>query len=327
MIIFDKFNRRFTYLRLSITDRCNLKCFYCLPNGCEVSSTETELSISEINNLISAFAELGINKVRISGGEPTVRKKDLLEIIKNIKQIAGIEIVAVTTNGTFQTRYLQSLKDAGLDRINFSLDALNDITYKEVTQSGKFNNVIANINEALSIGFDKVKLNAVLLHKINDIEFKHYMQMIKDSDLTVRFIELMKTETISDELFDKYKIQASEFIDKLEADGWKQTPKAVSAGPALEYEHKDYRGNIGFITPYSNEFCKTCNRLRISNKGVLQLCLFNNESVSLRELLQSTKQKEQLKELIVKSIFNKPERHLLHKNISGNRVNLASIGG
>lgn len=325
-ILEDSQGRNFPYLRLSITDVCNFSCTYCLPNGYQKTGLEKEnLSVDEIQRLVRGFAELGTSKIRITGGEPTVRK-DYLEVAKAINAVKGIEKIAITTNGYKLDQQAEDIYNAGIRSINVSVDSLSPDKFQEITGYKYFDKVINGIDKCLELGFDKVKINAVLLNDVNDIEFDQFMLYTKMKKVDVRFIELMHTGDNVD-LFDKHHVSSDALKFKLESEGWVKTKRGLDAGPALEYSHPTHKGKMGVIAPYSKDFCKGCNRLRVSARGELQLCLFGNGRQSLRHLLQRDDQIEELKTTIQDALNYKKTTHFLHNGDYGITQNLASIGG
>lgn len=321
----DSFGRRFQYLRLSLTEKCNFRCTYCLPQGYQCRGSSDFLSFDEIQNLTQAFVQLGIKKIRLSGGEPTLRS-DIISIIADLKNISQLDTVALTTNGFRLQQLLPDLKSAGLDAINISLDSLNPNTFEFLTGSKSGKNVLHSIDQALKYDFQKIKINAVLLKNINDMEFNSFIQWVQDRPITVRFIELMQT---SDNLnfFKQHHVSIEKFRFQLESLGWKKINRKVTSGPADEYEHPNYQGRIGFISPYSKDFCAGCNRLRVSAVGGLRLCLFGQGDFNLRPLLQSKQQMHELKKIICSNLQIKNKGHRLSESICGDVASLSTIGG
>jgi cyclic pyranopterin phosphate synthase len=307
----DNFNRKFEYLRLSITDECNFKCNYCLPNGYQRSHDNEFLSHQEVNYLVQAFAELGTKKVRITGGEPSLRK-DFPEIIQSISAIKGIEKVATTTNGYRLKKDAQHWFDAGLDAINVSIDSLDAKTFHLITGKNIFQKVMDGVEACISAGYKQVKINSVLLKGLNDLDLDVYINWIKTQPIQLRFIELMQTGDNGD-FFDKYHRSGLWIKEKLLAEGWRQKMTLSHDGPAQIFSHPEYKGEVGLIMPYSQDFCKSCNRLRVSSTGKLHLCLFGEQGIELRDLLKHASQKELLKKRIVLALEDKKESHYLLK--------------
>ncbi|WP_372880706.1 GTP 3',8-cyclase MoaA [Psychromonas sp.] len=323
--LIDNFDRKFEYLRLSITDVCNFKCNYCLPDGYQRTHNKQFLSGQEISNLVAAFAELGTKKVRITGGEPSLRK-DFAQIISAVSNTKGIRKVATTTNGFSLSANAQAWFDAGLDAVNVSVDSLDAKTFHLITGKNIFQKVMQGVNDAVKAGFKQIKINSVLMKGLNDIDIDLYIDWIKDQPIQLRFIELMQTED-NTEFFDKHHISGEWIKQNLLDKGWTQKVPLSHDGPAQIFCHPDYLGEVGLIMPYSKDFCKTCNRLRVSSTGRLHLCLFGEEGVDLRDLLASPADKEQLKTRILEALKSKKVSHYLDLGKSGGTPHLASIGG
>ncbi len=324
-ILSDNFGRNFPYLRLSITDVCNFSCSYCLPNGYKKCGKANFLRIEEIERLVDVFAQLGVSKIRITGGEPTVRK-DFTQIAALISSHPKINNVAFTTNGYRLRENAQKWRNAGINNINISIDSLNEEKFFSVTAHNRLKEVLEGVDEAIRVGFEKIKINVVLLKNINDDEIDDYLNWAKHAPISIRFIELMQT---GDNLayFQKYHLPANIISEKLRQNNWRLKKKDITAGPAQEFEHEDYQGSVGFIAPYSKDFCKNCNRLRITAKGDLRLCLFGTQGVSLRHLLQDDEQKPLLKKLIKSQLAFKCSSHFLGLGLTGDTAHLAAIGG
>lgn len=323
--LFDRFGRSFPYLRLSITDVCNFRCQYCLPDGYQCSAKPDFLSADEIRRLVDAFAEMGVYKIRITGGEPSVRR-DFTEVARLISSHPAISQLAFTTNGYRLRERAQEWRDAGLNRINISIDSLNAERFHAVTGHDRLREVLEGVDAALDAGFDKVKINVVLLKGINDRELPDYLAWAKRAPVSIRFIELMQTGENLD-YFRQHHLSADAIRQPLEAGGWKHKPRAYEAGPAQEFTHPDYHGSIGIIAPYSKDFCKGCNRLRVTSSGDLRLCLFGSQGTSLRHLLQEDEQKPMLKQLIHDQLAFKCSSHFLDLGDTGITPHLASVGG
>ncbi|MCG6199922.1 GTP 3',8-cyclase MoaA [Psychromonas antarctica] len=321
----DNFNRKFEYLRLSITDECNFKCNYCLPDGYQRTHKKQFLSENEIKNLVSAFTELGTKKVRITGGEPSLRK-DFAAIISSISRIPGIAKVATTTNGFSLEKNAQDWFDAGLNGINISVDSLDPKTFHLITGKNIFQKVMDGVSAASAAGFQPVKINSVLMKGLNDTNLDLFIQWIKKQPIQLRFIELMQTED-NGKFFNKYHISGQAIKDKLLKSGWIQKKPLSHDGPAQVFTHRDYQGEVGLIMPYSKNFCDSCNRLRVSSLGRLHLCLFGEEGIDLRDLLTSPADKEKLKTRIVAALADKKISHYLALGKMGSTPHLASIGG
>ncbi|NRA45776.1 MAG: GTP 3',8-cyclase MoaA [Oligoflexales bacterium] len=322
----DPYGRTFSYIRLSITDRCNFKCHYCLPNGYQCTpGQEKHLELEEIKRLINGLDDLGVTKIRITGGEPTLRP-DFLKIAEYIASKPHIKTVALTTNGFRLKQRIQSYYDAGINHLNVSIDSLDPATFTAVTQMRGLEGIFEGLAMALELPFSHVKINTVLLRGINDQSLNEFTEWIKHRPISLRFIELMRAAD-NKEYFEAHHVHASNVKNQLLEQGWSIKPREKNAGPAVELTHPSYEGRIGFIAPYSKDFCSTCNRLRITSRGELRLCLFGNENHSLRPHLQKDEDKDQLIAKIHKLLNIKERSHHLQEGKYGITKHFASIGG
>tara|TARA_B100002052_G_scaffold279300_1_gene286410 strand:+ start:1518 stop:2462 length:945 start_codon:yes stop_codon:yes gene_type:complete len=314
---------------MSITDVCNFKCGYCLPNGYQVDKSDNRkfLHLDEIKRLAKCFSELGVRKIRITGGEPTVRK-DFFDIIKVLKFDAGIKKVVITTNGYHLDKKAKDLVDSGLNGINISIDSLERETFKKITGHDRLPEILQGIKNLQSLNFQNIKINAVLLNGINASEkdFEIWSKFIQNNEIDFRYIELMQTGDNLD-YFKKYHVSANLFKNYLNTNKWIFQTMGKDAGPSLNFINPDYKGKLGIIAPYSKDFCKTCNRLRITSRGDLRLCLFGNTGISVRHLLQRDDQLTELKDLILKQMKFKKESHYLELGETGSTKNLSKTGG
>ncbi|NUF50203.1 GTP 3',8-cyclase MoaA [Gilliamella sp. ESL0250] len=324
MQLVDNYQRRFQYLRLSITELCNFQCQYCLPNGYRPNKAHKFLSLSEINHVVATFTELGVRKIRLTGGEPTLRR-DFMDILSMISAYPSVKELAITTNGSRLLKNIHHWHQAGLNAINISIDSLSPHLFKLITGQDKLKELIQCVDRSLEVGIKKVKINTVLMKNRND-NLDDYLSWIKCRPVELRFIELMETGESLD-VFNRYHQSGSLIETQLIAQGWQLQSKNPLSGPAKVYVHGDYQGKIGLIMPYSTDFCKNCNRLRVSSIGKLHYCLFGDAAVDLRDLLQSPAQKRQLIARIFSSLMIKPEKHLLHAHKVGITPNLSYIGG
>jgi cyclic pyranopterin phosphate synthase len=335
----DGFGRRFSYLRLSITDACNFRCTYCLPHGYQRSkNSESYLSLSEIKNLAKAFAELGMWKIRLTGGEPTLRR-DLTEIARQLSGIPQIRKIALSTNGYRLKQTAKELFQSGISALNISVDSLIPEKFHAITGQNLLPDILAGIDAALVAGFPTVKINAVLLGDgkksgFNAEDFTLFQEWIRDRPVTVRFIELMPTgqtaQAGSSEtrgFFKKHHLSGEHVREKLLLNGWTPQARGEADGPAIEFKHPNYDGSMGLIAPYSKNFCSTCNRLRVTSHGGLRLCLFGEGNHSLRHLLQEESQKEELKNLLCSVLQKKEVSHYLPEGRYGNNQTFSAMGG
>jgi cyclic pyranopterin phosphate synthase len=295
-----------------------------LPDGYQCDQPRDFLSLCEIKRIAKAFAELGTEKIRITGGEPALRK-DLPEIIRICKETSGIKKVAITSNGFKLPEHLPQWLDAGIDAINISIDSLDPRQFHAITGHDKLKTILTGIDMALADGRASVKVNTVLMRDHSGREIQSYLNWLKDTPITLRFIELMQTGD-NQEFFDAQHVQGSRIKQNLILDGWLPVIQNKSAGPAQEFYHPDYQGKVGLIMPYSKDFCSSCNRLRMSSSGKLHLCLFGEEGLSVREELQSDDIKP-LQAKILALLGDKKATHYLHEKLTGATKHLAMLGG
>ncbi|GAA5139001.1 GTP 3',8-cyclase MoaA [Thalassotalea piscium] len=320
----DTYGRKFSYLRLSITDVCNFSCNYCLPDGYQCNSDRDFLTTTEISRIITTFAELGTKKIRITGGEPSLRK-DLPEIIAIANQTPGIETVALTSNGYKLFDHINTWLDAGLSSLNISIDSLDPRLFNSITGHNKLPYILKGIDKAFTLGCNNIKVNSVLMKSFNHQHMSYFFDWLKETPVTVRFIELMQTGDNAT-FFNEQHVSGQNIKNDLLKQGWQLKKRAQTAGPAEEFFHNDYAGSIGLIMPYSKDFCNTCNRLRISALGKLHLCLFAEQGMSLRDLLQ-LEDNTALKRELIKLLADKKSTHFLHDKLVGATENLAMLGG
>ncbi|MGB1271604.1 MAG: GTP 3',8-cyclase MoaA, partial [Endozoicomonas sp.] len=311
----DRQGRRFSYLRLSVTDLCNFRCNYCLPDGCLDHNHNEALTLDEIRRLVVAFAALGVEKIRLTGGEPTLRQ-DFTDIVQIIRQVPGIRKVAMTTNGYKMDQRVTGWMDAGIDAINVSVDSLDPRAFELITGHNRLREILAGIEKAFEHGLPSIKVNAVAMKGINDDELDAFLAWIKQHRVSIRFIELMQTGD-NQAFFNKHHFPGRKIRDQLLSKGWVRMARSRDAGPAQEYCHSDYQGSVGLIMPYSKDFCEGCNRLRVTSLGNLQLCLFAESGIKLRDLLQHDDQKEKLVSRVCESLKLKEDSHFLEQGLTG----------
>lgn len=322
-ILKDKYGRVFKYLRLSITDLCNFNCKYCLPVNSNFGNKKRYLTVDEIYNLIFAFSELGINKVRITGGEPTIRK-DFISIGSAISSIKNISYLSFTTNGYRLANIIDDICDAGFNGVNISLDTLNLDKFAIITGRNYYKEVLNGIYKSLDTDLN-IKINVVLSNFFSFEDFCEFYLLAKYKKITIRFIEQMGTFNIKNDF--SSHLTSSYIKEFLLNNDWLIENKLNISGPALEFNNLNFYGKIGVINPYSTMFCFDCNRLRVSAEGILHLCLLSNKSLSLIEMLSSLLFKEQLKKMIINSLISKDEKHFLDSGEVGSFNNFSSIGG
>lgn len=322
----DPFKREYYYLRLSITDVCNFRCNYCLPDGYQPHPRhQTFLTRDELQRVARAFVAMGTEKIRLTGGEPSLRK-DFIAIAESISSLQGVKQLAMTTNGYRMARDVAEWKKAGITTINVSVDSLDPRLFHSITGENKFFEVMRGIERAFEVGYEKIKVNAVLMNGLNAHEFDQFLVWIKDKPIQMRFIELMQTGEMQ-HFFQRHHLSGEILAQQLVQNGWHLQVRQTTDGPAKVFKHPDYAGEVGLIMPYEKNFCVNCNRLRVSAKGKLHLCLFGEEGIELRDLLQHDDQQLQLQMRLCSALQGKREHHFLHQGNSGVRTNLATIGG
>lgn len=303
----DIYKRKIDYIRISITDRCNLRCVYCMPaEGIKLIKHEEVLSYEEIIRLCKIFAQTGISKVKITGGEPLVRK-DVHKLIKSIKEIDGINNVTLTTNGILLENQIDDLVKAGLDAVNISIDTLKDDTYRELTRIGDVSKVVSSIRKCLEYKNLKVKINTVPIKGKNEDEIIDLIKLCKNNDISIRFIEMMpiglgrNMNGLNDE----------EVMSIIEKNIGKLTPYngKLGNGPSNYYSLEGYKGKVGFISAVNHKFCETCNRVRLTCEGFLKACLQYDIGTDLRTMLRNGSSDEEILEAVKSTIYNKPESH------------------
>lgn len=324
MTLVDGFGRSFHYLRLSVEDACNFRCKYCLPGGYHKTEADAPLTVDEIRRLARAFAELGFWKIRLTGGEPTVRR-DIVEIAETAARTPGIRRVALSTNGYRLAELAADLKAAGVSAVNVSVDSLDPARFAAATGHDGLAGVLAGIGRALELGLE-TKLNAVLMKGLNDDEFARFVDLAREKPLSVRFIELMPVADNMD-FFAQRHLKAEALVSWLAENGWTERPRKDGDGPAREFTKAGHLGSVGVIAPYAKDFCGSCNRLRVTSRGRLRLCLFSEGDHSLRSLLQDDAQTAELKERVKTLLGLKEVSHYLPEGKFGNTPHFASMGG
>lgn len=322
----DGHGRRFEYLRLSLTDVCNFRCSYCLPDGYrKQAGLLASLTVRETGRLIAAFARLGLWKVRLTGGEPSLRP-ELLDIACTVAATPGIRKLAMTTNGYRLAERAADYAAAGISALNVSVDSLDPVRFAAITGHDRLGEVLDGIAAARLAGITSIKLNSVLMRGINDDELEAFIAFVQRHDLSLRFIEVMRTND-NPGFFGRHHLAGAEIAARLESLGWQPLPREAGAGPAVDYARSGEPGRIGIIAPYTKDFCATCNRLRVSARGKLHLCLFGDHGIDLRPLLQNDSQHDAMVARIGALTATKAAAHRLHDGDSGATPHLASIGG
>jgi molybdenum cofactor biosynthesis protein A len=327
-ILTDTYGRFHNYLRISITERCNLRCKYCMPeNGVELTPNEQLLTTGEILKIAKLFVEAGVDKIRLTGGEPTIRK-DVVEIVEELAKLPGLKTIAMTSNGIVLARKLPALHKAGLNLLNISLDTLDPLKFPLITRREGFDHVIRSIRLALELGYNPLKINCVVMRGVNDNELLDFVKWTERDPVEIRFIEYMPFEGNSwnDKKFLSYKemidIISRHFPLQRLPDGPNTTSKT--------YAVPGYSGRIGFISSMSNHFCNSCNRLRLMADGSLKVCLFGSAEVRLRDKIRSGASDDELRLIIQSAVRRKKPSHdgmyEIDKNKAANRP-MILIGG
>jgi len=335
--LIDNFGREISYLRVSITDRCNYRCIYCQSEKeFEFIPHQEILRFEEIVEIVQEAVNLGITKVRITGGEPLVRK-GVVNFIKKLREIKKLEDISLTTNGFFLPEYAEKLKDAGLNRVNISLDSLQEEKYKKITRGGSLEKVLKGIDSGLKAGLLPIKINTVLIRGINDDEVEDFVGLALERPLNIRFIEFMPSgEELKDHYKDKF-ISVQEIKENL-AEKYSFRPIDINSGngPAKYYQIKGGQGTIGFITALSQHFCKTCNRIRLTSEGKLRPCLFSNKEIDIKKAIRQLARdknerflrKKIIRDKLKEAVKLKPEGHKLNiKNQENLSFHMSRIGG
>jgi len=333
--LIDNFGREISYLRVSITDRCNYRCVYCQSEKeFEFIPHQEILRFEEIVEIVQEAVNLGITKVRITGGEPLVRE-GIVNFIKQLRRIDKLEDISLTTNAFFLSEYAEKLKDAGLNRVNISLDSLQEEKYKKITRGGSLEKALKGIDSALKVGLLPIKINTVLIRGINDDEVEDFVRLTLEKPLNIRFIEFMPSgEEVINEFENKF-ISVQEIKEKLIKKYLLNPVKiSIANGPAKYYQIKGGQGTIGFITALSQHFCKTCNRIRLTSEGKLRPCLFSNAEVDIKQAIRNAKTDDKIirskiiRNNIGEAVSIKPEGHKLNEKFSNkDSFKMSKIGG
>lgn len=307
--LIDRFGRKIDYLRISITDRCDFRCVYCMAEDMTFLPRSQILSLEEIHTLAKAFVDLGVKKIRITGGEPLVRK-GALELLENIGRLQGLQELVMTTNGSQLAVMAPAIKAAGVKRLNISLDTLDPVKFKAITRTGNLQTVLDGIDAARQAGFERIKLNSVILKNRNHEEVTGLVQFAVDNAIDISFIEEMPLGVVSQhnrsEAFypsDQIRADLSSFFTLLPT-------LEKTGGPSNYFKVSGSHTRVGFISPHSANFCSTCNRVRLTAEGRLLLCLGNEHSIDLKRIVREHPGDETvLKQSIIKSMQIKPEKH------------------
>jgi len=317
----DNYGRKINYMRISITDLCNLRCVYCMPEeGIEKHPHQKNLTFEEILDLIKAGVSLGVNKIRLTGGEPLVRH-GIVDLVRQIGEIPGINDLTMTTNGILLPKYAKDLKEAGLNRVNISLDTFDPVKFHQITRCGNLEDVLAGLAAARDAGMDPIKINTVLIKGFNDDEIETFVNYTKDEAVDVRFIELMPLGESSDFAENKY-LSNGEVLKRMPTLNPLLEPDKT--GPAEYYQLPGAKGRVGLINPISKHFCSECNRIRVTTDGKIKPCLHSDYEIDLVELHKAGKT---YKEILLQAINEKPEKHHISEHEKQSLRNMNQIGG
>ena len=323
----DKFGRSVDYIRLSVTDRCDFRCVYCMTEDMTFLPRAQILSLEELYQVARAFTELGVKKIRLTGGEPMVRS-DVMSLINRLGKLPGLEELLLTTNGAQLDKYAGPLKEAGLSRINISIDSLDAERFRRISRVGKLEKVLAGIDAARRAGFDRIKLNSVIMRGYNEDEVIPLTDYALSRDIDIAFIEEMPLGEASDHSREETTCSNEWVRGQIEQKYRLLDSAEKTAGPSRYVQVIGKKSRIGFISPVSHNFCEDCNRVRVTVEGRLLLCLGNEHSVDLREILRGENSShDDLKEAIIKSMDLKPERHYFYDKDHAQPVRLMNMTG
>ncbi|PCI70201.1 MAG: GTP 3',8-cyclase MoaA [Piscirickettsiaceae bacterium] len=307
--LIDKFGRQVTYVRISVTDRCDFRCVYCMSEDMEFLPREQILTLEEITRLSQAFVEMGVTKIRITGGEPLVRK-GVVGMLADVAKLDGLEELVITTNGSQLVKLAEPLKKAGVKRINISLDSLDADKFKKVTRVGDLDVVLKGIQAAKKAGFEKIKLNAVILKNRNHDEVKDLVEYAMNEGLDISFIEEMPLGVIDSHSREEAYYSSDEIKRDIETQFELMPSTKNTGGPARYYSVNGYDNLVGFISPHSHNFCDTCNRVRVTASGLLLLCLGQEHSMDLMRVLRANPTDlNKVKQALIESMDIKPKGH------------------
>jgi cyclic pyranopterin phosphate synthase len=326
--LIDTYNRHINYLRISVTDRCNLRCMYCMPKeGVSQIGHEEILSYEEILKIARITAARGVSKIRITGGEPLVRR-GIIDLITALHELPGIADLSITTNGILLQSCAASLRNAGIQRINISLDSLDPEKYKKITRGGDLNAVLAGIRKAREVGFSPIKINVVAMRGINDDEIAAFAKLTLDRPVHIRFIEFMPVGSSNGWDHASF-ISSTEMQERIAAVGaLAEDDVPARSGPARMYRLEGAQGKIGFIAALSSHFCSTCNRLRLTADGRLRTCLFSDNETDLKTPLRNGCDDAELDRIITGTIKSKPQQHkMLEPSFKKCSRGMSAIGG
>lgn len=309
----DRFGRKVTYLRISVTDRCDLRCVYCMSEDMQFVPRAQLLTLEEIVRIGKSFVDLGVDKIRITGGEPLTRC-NIMKVFEELGQLETLKDLTITTNATQLTKYARALKDAGVTRVNISLDTIRADRFSKITRVGKLHKTLAGIDAALDAGFQKVKINSVVLKHMNHDEVTDLVGFARNRGMDITFIEEMPLGIVNDHDRAQTYYSSDEILSDLRQHYEMIATTENTGGPARYYQMPDSESRVGFISPHSHNFCDTCNRVRLTAEGLLLLCLGQEHSSDLRRVVRAhpgddTVNKEALRQAIIQSMLLKPKGH------------------
>ncbi|MEY3219483.1 MAG: 3,8-cyclase MoaA [Pseudomonadota bacterium] len=305
----DNFGRRVNYLRISVTDRCDFRCVYCMDEKMQFLSRHQILSLEEIFQIAQAFVQLGVEKIRITGGEPLVRR-NILWLFEKLSQLNGLKELVLTTNGSQLKNIAQNLKNSGVKRLNISLDTLKADRFQKITRTGRLSDVLAGIQQAKQVGFKRIKINSVIMKHRNADEIIDLVNFALREDLDITFIEEMPLGLMSDHDREAVFYSSDEVLQDLQQHFDLTALSETSGGPATYYQIIGTSNKIGFISPHSHNFCETCNRVRLTAEGRLLLCLGQEHSVDLRNIVRTyPNDQAKLEQTLIESMHLKPQGH------------------
>ncbi len=325
--LIDKFGRRVDYIRLSVTDRCDFRCVYCMTEEMQFVPRRQVLTLEELYTVARAFTDLGVSRIRLTGGEPMVRS-NVMHLIERLGKLPGLDELLLTTNGNQLDKYSEPLKSAGVNRINISLDSLDAEKFRRISRTGKLERVLAGIDAAIAAGFDRLRINSVIMRGYNDGEVLPLVEYALDRGLDIAFIEEMPLGEASDHDREETTCSNDWVRERIESRYTLLDSAVKTAGPSRYVQVVGSKSRIGFISPVTHNFCADCNRVRITVEGRLLLCLGNEHSMDLRAILRDReKDFDDLKTAIVAAMDLKPERHYFYDKEHAQPVRLMNMTG
>ena len=323
----DKFGRTVDYVRLTVTDRCDFRCVYCMAEDMTFLPRNDILSLEQLEQLARVFVKLGVKKIRLTGGEPLVRH-NIMTLIERIGDLDGLDDFTLTTNGAQLTKYAEQLRAAGMSRINISLDSLQADRFKELTRTGSLDKVLAGIDAAIAAGFERIKLNAVVLGGRNDDELIDLVEFARDKSIDISFIEEMPLGNISEHDRALSYLSSDELRNRIHAVYPLVATTETTNGPSKYYRMQDSESRVGFISPHSHNFCHLCNRVRVTVEGRLLLCLGNEHSMDLKAIMDEYPDDDlMLEDALIRAMDLKPEKHHFNLNDEPQIVRFMNMTG